>query len=266
MIAILGLGVVLFVLFGQLPDKSFHIYFLDVGQGDSIYIKTPQNHQILVDAGAGDSVIDELSEVIPFFDKSIDLIVLTHPDKDHVEGFSSVLEKYKVENVLLTGVQKESKIYEEVLEKILKEDCTVFIAQAGSDFKIGEVILDIIFPLNQAFATDPKESNNVAVAMRVIYKDKIILLTADLEEEIENKLAGRYKNLQANIFKAGHHGSKTSTSEKFLKAAKPDVVVISAGKNNSYGHPHQEVVERLEKFGTKIRRTDLEGRIEYVFE
>ncbi len=260
-----GFTVIGWSLFSELPDGQFHLYFLNVGQGDAVYLKTPENHQVLIDAGPGGTIGKELSDVMPFFDRSIDMIISTHPDKDHIGGFSEILDKYEVENVLITGVNKKSDVYDEFLDKILLEKSDVLFAESEMDFKFGEVLIDVIYPFNQIFGESPKKSNDSAIATRVVYKDKVVLLTADLEEKVEKILVEKYTNLKTDIFKAGHHGSKTSSSEIFLGEVDPEVVVIQSGKNNGYGHPHKEVLERLQNLGIGIRRNDLEGTIEFVF-
>lgn len=265
-VGIIGSFILLIFLLFQLPDKLFHIYFLDIGQGDSILIKTPENHQILIDGGPGNKVIEELGQVLPYFDKSLDLVVLTHPDLDHLSGLVEVLKRYEVENVLLTGVDEQKADYQEFLLEILQQNIQVFVAESASDFSFGEVVFDIIYPFQQMIGEKVKNANNSSVSIKVIYKDKVILLTGDLELEGEEELTRSGLNLKADIYKAGHHGSKTSSSLKFLQKIKPEIVVIQSGLGNNYGHPHKEVLENLEKIGVKqIHRNDLEGRIEFVF-
>jgi len=262
-----GLGcasLILVVLLRQLPDDRFHVYFLDIGQGDSILIKTPQNHQILIDGGPENTVVEELSEVIPYFDKSIDLMVLTHPHEDHLAGLVEVLERYEVENVLFTGVQYKSGTYFEFLKRI--EGLNIFFAEAGTDFQFGNVLLDVIYPFESVALENFENVNNSSVAIRVVFGEIVILLTGDLEVEAEEVLIESGVDLEAYLFKAGHHGSRTSSTWELLKKVQPAVVVIQSGEGNSYDHPHPETLRNFARIGVeKVFRNDLEGRVEFVF-
>ncbi len=254
------------MLFFELPDELFHIYFLDVGQGDAILIKTPDNSQILVDGGKGGKVIEELGEVMPYFDRSLDMMVATHPDADHIGGLPAVMKKYEVGGFLYNGVKAMKGEYVELLKDVREENADVFIAERSEDFRFGDVYFDVIFPLESMEGESVGDTNDTSVCLRVIYKGHSILLTGDLEFEMEKTLAMSGQNLQSEIYKAGHHGSKTSSSPDFLKKVKPEIVVISAGKDNSYGHPHPETFRNLYRAGVKkIKRTDVEGRIEFIF-
>ncbi|MEK7086141.1 MAG: ComEC/Rec2 family competence protein [Patescibacteria group bacterium] len=254
------------MLFLQIPDQKFHIYFLDIGQGDSILIKTPENHQILIDGGPGNTVIEELGEVLPFFDKSIDLVVLTHPHADHVDGLIEVLKRFNVNNVLITGVSYDSPDYKEFLNEIEKKNINVLVAESRTDFRFGNVLFDIIYPKNSIAGKKFPNVNNSSITMRVLYKNKKILLTGDLESEAEQKLIQTGVNLKADIFKAGHHGSKTASSMDLLRKVNPTFTVIQSGAGNSFGHPHKETLENFKKIGVKkVFRNDLQGRIEFIF-
>ncbi|MFA5821386.1 MAG: ComEC/Rec2 family competence protein [Candidatus Gracilibacteria bacterium] len=255
-----------FMLFWQLPDERFHIYFLDVGQGDAILIKTPDNSQILVDGGRGGKVIEELGEVMPFFDRSLDMVVATHPDADHIGGLPAVMKKYDVGGFLYNGVRAPKSDYTELLKDVNEERMPVFIAEKSTDFQFGDVFFDVIFPLESVEGESVDNTNDTSVSLRVTYDGHSILLTGDLEEVMEHELVKSGQNLRAEIYKAGHHGSKTSSSPEFLAKVRPEIAVISAGKDNSYGHPHPETLRNLYRAGVReIRRTDTEGRIEFVF-
>lgn len=265
LILLLFYGCLAFAIY-QLPDNLFHIYFLNVDQGDSIFIKTPNNHQILIDGGPKNLVIEELTKVMPFFDKSIDLVVLTHPHADHLDGLIEVLKRFKVSAVLMTGIDYKSPNYDEFLNEIDKQGVEIFIAESISDFKFGSVLLDVIYPKNQMIGMGIANVNNSSIAIKLNYKDKKILLVGDLEKEIEKELVAANLDLSAQILKAGHHGSKTASTPEFLKRVAPEIVVIQLGKNNSYGHPHEEALENMKQSGVKsILRTDIEGQIEFTF-
>lgn len=254
------------VLIWQLPDGLFHAYFLDVGQGDAILIKTPNNHQIIIDGGPKNYVLEELQAVLPFFDKTIDLMVLTHPHADHVDGLVEVLKRYDVDNVLITGIDYDNPTYEEFFREIKNKGVKVFVAESNFNFKFGEVVLDVLYPSRQMLGKRIDNLNNSSIVMRVVYRDKKLLLTGDMEQEEEALLIKSGADLKADILKVGHHGSRTSTSSKFLSLVKPKIAIIQCGRNNSFGHPHVETIKNLEVAKVKkIYRNDSDGRVEISF-
>lgn len=254
----------LYVLFNQLPDDKFHIFFLDVGQGDSIFIKTPQNHQILIDGGENNSVIENLGKIMLFFDKSIDLVILTHPHKDHIGGLVEIMKRFEIDNVLMTGVYSDDPYYLEFLQNI--KNTNVFIANAGTDFLFKNVLLDVIYPFDELAYKSFENLNNSSIVIKVLYKDEAILLTGDIEKIIEEKIVNSGIDIDSDILKVAHHGSKTSSSMEFLKKISPEISVIQCGKNNKFGHPNNETLENLSLAGVKeIYRTDVDGMIEFVF-
>lgn len=258
--------VVLVFLQIQLPDNRFHVYFLDVDQGDSVFLKTPGNHQILVDGGPRNFVIEELGDVMPFFDKSIDLMILTHPHEDHIAGLVEVLKRFDVQSVLITGVLYENYSYKELLKEIKNQDIPIYFASSDDDFVFGEVYVNILFPFDVVVGQSFENVNNSSIAMKVNYQKLSILLTGDLEIESESKLVEANLDLKADIFKAGHHGSRTSSSWNFLKKILPKTVVIQCGKENDYNHPHPETLRNYHRIGVEnIYRNDLDGRVEFVF-
>lgn len=264
--ALVGVSLVAGFALKELPDDKFHIWFLDVGQGDAILIKTPENHQILIDGGPDDAVMEQLSKVMPFFDRSLDLVVLTHPHEDHVNGLVAVLKHYRVDNVLLTGVNNRSGAYNEFLDELIEGKINFYIADHLEDFHFGEVFLDVLFPFEQLILEDFDNLNNSSIVMKLEYKDVQILLTGDAEKEVEDFLLEQHVNLKADVLKAGHHGSKTSSSLKFLAKVRPKTVVIQVGKGNSYGHPSDLTLRNFAAVGVKkVYRNDLDGRVELVF-
>ncbi len=250
----------------MIPDNYFHIYFLDVGQGDAIFIKTPENHQILVDGGDKDYVIEELSEIMPFFDRTIDFMVLTHPHSDHIGGLIEVLKRFKVENILYTGVYFDDDMYSEFLKEINASGGRIFLAEASTDFRFGEVYLDILYPFSNISGQRFSNINNSSVAMRVVYGGRAVFLGGDIEKEVEEKLLLSGENLWADILKVSHHGSKSSSMEEFLGRVGPEIAVIEAGRENKFGHPHAVTIRSLLRSGVdKIFRTDENGRVEIIY-
>lgn len=250
----------------QVPDGRFHIWFLNIGQGDSILIQTPENHQILIDGGPKNTVMEQLAYLIPFFDRSIDMVILTHPHADHIEGLVEVLKRYRVGAVMFSGINDFGGAYDEFLKEISEQKIPFFIAEKDLDFRFGEVYMDVIFPFEQMVLSEIANLNNSSVAVKISYGAKKILLTGDLELEGEKALLNSGYDLRADILKAGHHGSKTASSFSFLDKVKPEIVVIQSGAGNSYKHPHDEAMSNFEMAGVeKIYRNDLDGRVEFVF-
>jgi len=262
---VLGYIILGFLIF-QIPDSQFHIYFFNIGQGDSIFIKTPQNNQILIDGGPQNTVIQELGKVMPFFDRSIDFIVLTHPHDDHVAGLVEVLKRYEVGAILITGVEFKNPYYDEFLKEIYAQKIPLYIARADEDFRFGSVYLDILYPFSSIEGTHFSNLNNSSIVAKLIYKTHKILLTGDLEKEGEYKLLDAGVDLSADVLKVGHHGSKTSSTERFLRKVKAKIAVIQCGENNKFGHPHAISIRNLYRSGIeKIFRNDIDGQVEFTY-
>jgi competence protein ComEC len=251
-------------------NKRLTVAFLDIGQGDSIFIESPTGNQILIDAGPGRGVLREISKVMPFYDRSIDIVIASHPDADHIGGLPDVFDKYDIDLFMEPGVESENSLDDE-LEKVTKlEGSKVVEARRGMVIEVGGgARLEILFPV-----IDPRgmETNAASIVARLVYGENEFLLTGDSPVAIEDYLLGLEcracqrpsLTLEADVLKAGHHGSRTSTSLPFLAAVNPKYAVISSGKDNRYGHPHQEVLDNLERYGVQILRTDQDGRI--IFE
>ncbi len=260
---ILSLFVSVYALFREDRRGYMTVAFLNIGQGDAIFIDTPNGNQVLIDGGVGRSVLRELSKVMPFYDRSIDVVIASHADQDHVGGLPDVFEKYKVDLFLETGVKGESSSYQEI-QKILTEDININRVLVRSQMVLdlgGGVYLHFIFP-----DSDPSnmETNESSIIAKLVYGESEFLLTGDAPMSTERYLLSKKYNIDADVLKVGHHGSKTSTSDGFVKAVSPQYAVISSGKDNRYGHPHKEVTDILSNNQVQILRTDQNGRI--VFE
>jgi len=246
-------------------DNNLEVTFFDVGQGDAIFIETPEGHQILIDGGPSSKVLEKLASEMPLYDRSLDLIVLTHPDYDHLRGFLDVLDRYEVKNILWTGVLRETNVFGKWVEKISKENADIFIAERGQIIKAGVSRLYIMHPFeNLEGELAEKNSNGTSIVAKLVFGENTFLLTGDISKKEEGQLLVRSDSavsLSAEVFKVAHHGSKYSSDLGFLELVNPLVAVISCGKDNSYGHPHPEVLKNLEKFGIKILRTDEKGDI-----
>ena len=261
-LVILLLGAAFSVYAASREDRGgiLTVAFLDIGQGDAIFIDAPSGNQMLIDGGPGKSVLRELSKVMPFYDRSIDVVIATHADQDHVGGLPNVLKNYKVNIFMEPGLSGPSSSYEE-LEKMVgnnKSNIKKILARRGMVVDLGDgAILQILFPVIDPPGTNTNMSSIVA---KLVYGENEFMLTGDSPIAIEDYLVS-LGGLQSDVLKAGHHGSKTSSSDEFVRAVAPQHTVISAGKNNRYTHPHQEVLDILNNFGIKILRTDELGII-----
>lgn len=257
---ILGSSLVWYAVISE-NRSGLTVAFLDVGQGDAIFIQAPNGNQILVDAGPPNKkVLKELSRMMPFYDRSIDVVIESHPDADHIGGVPEVLRRYDVSLVMESGVNSDSAVYREA-EKIIKEkNIKKVLARSGTKIDLGDnIYLLILFPDRDVSGLD---TNYASVILKIIYGETSFLLTGDSPKEIEGYLAELYKkDLESEVLKVGHHGSDTSTSESFLGYTAPQYAVISVGKDNKYGHPRKEILDRLGKFGVNIFRTDEQGTI-----
>lgn len=246
------------------PDGDLHVAFLDVGQGDATFIQTPSGRQILVDGGLYPSVLnDELGRQLPFWDRQLDLVVATHPDADHVSGLVGVLERYRVDQLLTDGTEPgASQVYDAVLAAAAVGDVPVHHAQAGELIEIGDgVRLAVLHP---GATRNLDNRNENSVALRLEYGDFSLLLTGDGEQLAEQAMLRSGRSLQALVFKAGHHGSNSSSGAALLDAVRPQIAIISAGVENRFGHPHAETLARLEAVGAVVLRTDELGTIEVI--
>ncbi|MEK7579240.1 MAG: MBL fold metallo-hydrolase [Patescibacteria group bacterium] len=236
------------------------VAFLDVGQGDAIFIESPSGWQVLIDGGPDRDVLSELSRVMPFYDRTIDVVINTHPDKDHIGGLPNVLRAYDVSLVLDPDVSSESATYAYYKDLVVEEKAKYVAAHRGQVIDFGDgSYLRILFP-DRDMNGGP--TNNASVIVQLVYGETEVILTGDAPKSVESYLVildG--EKLKSDILKAGHHGSKTSSGEVFVHAVSPEYAVISAGKDNSYGHPHKEVIDTLTRASTTILGTHEEGTI-----
>lgn len=239
------------------------VSFLDVGQGDAIFIQSPSGVQVLIDGGATKQVLEKLHDVIPLFDRSIDMVIATHPDLDHIGGLTDVIDRFSVKIFLHPDATNTGGAEDILNTKIQIHNVTQIIARRGQVYDLGAgVALTILFPYGDVSNVD---TNDASIVARLTYGKHAFLLTGDAPVSTEYTLtATDPQNVQADVLKLGHHGSNTSTSETFLAAVKPKWSIVSAGKDNTYGHPHQEVVDRVKKFNSEILNTGSKGTI--IFE
>ena len=241
-------------------DSKFKVYYLDIGQGDSIFIETPEKFQVLIDGGPDNSVLSELSSIMPFYDREIDLLVLSHPQQDHLFGLIEVLKRYKVKNILFASVEYDSGFYDEFKRLVDEKNINKIEAKAGLKLDIGEIaFIDILYPFYDVSGSDSDNANDVSLAFIVNFLNKKFIFSGDAELKEELDLVNSNLDIKADVLKVGHHGSKTSTSELFLDKVNPEIAVISVGENNPYNHPSDIVMERLKDI--KTFRTDIDGMV-----
>jgi len=258
---ILAVAAAVFVL-SQQPAGWLEVDFLDVGQGDSILIKAPQGQTVLIDGGPDQQVLAELAHYLPWWDKEIDLMILTHPHADHVTGLNYVLENYQVSQVMATGVSHTSANYLNWLATIKEKKIPLTIVDSPRQVVLGDCQLNIIWPRENLLNKTVDNLNNTSIVSQLNCGQTVWLLTGDLESDGEAALLASGLNLKAQVLKVGHHGSLTANSLAWLEAIQPDWAIISAGKDNSYGLPKQTIIERLENLGATVWRTDQQGSLQ----
>lgn len=262
--AILVLALILAGIIFSIRSNSFKVVFLDVGQGDAILIEQG-NNQVLIDGGKdGKLLLEKLGKYVPFWDRNIEMMVATHPDQDHIGGLVDVLKSYNVRNVLETNAQSDSQIYKKLEDEIAAKGAQKIEAKKDVSIRFpGGAVVEVLFPLDSLPEAVDNASNDHSVVLKLTYGENTFLFTGDLPTTVENKILSENINLRADILKVAHHGSKYATSNEFLEAVKPIDAIISVGKNNSYGHPNPEVLQRLLEYKANILRTDEMGDISY---
>ncbi|MBI3261347.1 MBL fold metallo-hydrolase [Candidatus Berkelbacteria bacterium] len=268
-LAIISLvGIVIWTSAAHAPDELLHVYALDIGQGDAIYMRLPSGNDILIDGGPNEQVLSELGEVMPLTDHEIDLVIATHNHSDHIGGLDDVLASYRVKEIWLSGALHNTNTFEKwhaAIEQEQKEGATVVEAHAGIEKQFGEVKLKVYYPPESLHGQEPKEQHDAMIVTKASYGEFDILLTGDAEARHEQELLEHSApDLDVEVLKVGHHGSSTSTTEAFLKATTPKTAIISVGKGNKFGHPTPSTLERLKQYQAQIYRTDENGRVEVV--
>jgi len=260
---LLVVAVFILVFAFSMPDGKLHVYFLDVGQGDAILV-SKDSRQILIDGGPGPQAVSTaLGKEMPFWDRTIDLVVLTHPDADHITGLIEVLSRYEVKQVLYPDMDVHSGLYTEFLGLIQEKGVSVVLAEAGQCIDLsGDTYLDVLNPVHGVHYSD---MDNNSVVLRLESGTIDYLLTGDIMKEAEYGLLLRRAVKESTVLKLAHHGSASSTTGEFLAVINPQIVIISAGIDNRYGHPAEEVLERLEMKGNiTIFNTGIHGTIEFI--
>lgn len=286
--------VLVWVAIFQLPDNKLHLVFCDVGQGDAILISYRAT-QVLVDGGPNNKVLNCLAENMPFWDRTVEMVVLTHPQADHFTGLIDVIERYRVEQFVINSIVYESAGFWEFYQALLAEEAKIYSPQAGDKIRLGPIQFLVFWPKEELGDSrmwlasqgdtsdgDPKgllrgggiderkaqilgavtysgNLNETSIVLKLSFGSFDAFLTGDIGVKTESQLD--LSDIQ--VLKVAHHGSKYSTSEEFLKQAQPELAVISVGKNR-FGHPTNEVIKRIRELGIRLLRTDQEGEIEII--
>lgn len=238
--------------------------FLDVGQGDSILIKTAFGQNILIDGGPDKTILRRLSENLPWWDRQIDLMILTHPHEDHLVGINEVMNRYVIKKIIYNGAIDSNPSYVSFIQKIREKNIPTYIAET-ENIGLGEDSrLKILYPVESLAGQALSNQNNGSIAIKLEYQDNEWLFMGDAENEAEYKMIKQAENLSADLIKIGHHGSDTATSEDFLKKVKPELAIIQVGANNDFRHPSPRTIKKLLRQGVRIYRTDLDGTIRSI--
>ncbi|HEY4690829.1 MAG TPA: ComEC/Rec2 family competence protein [Anaerolineae bacterium] len=239
------------------------VAFLDIGQGDSILIHSPNGSTMLIDGGNSDRDASEviLPKLREWGAQRLDVMVATHPDADHIGGLPEVLENFPVANVALTGQVHTTKIYERFLTDIRDLKVNAIQVRTGTPIPFDPAVTVEVLAPDEKFVQDEGDTNDASIVIKLTYGSISFMFTGDAEEPEEQAILASGTNVRSTVLKVGHHGSRSSTSEPFLTAVDPQIGIISAGQGNRYGHPHQEILDRLNAAGVTIYRTDQSGTI-----
>lgn len=245
----------------NLTQLPVNVFYIDVGQGDCELIHT-ENANILIDAG--ENLPENSAKIISFAKQlkieKFDYVIATHPHSDHIGSMADVLREIPADAIIMPYLSEENipttRIYEELLNTIEELDIPVLEATPGDVYSIDGMTLEILAPLEQ-----DENLNNMSVIVKMSYGESSYLFEGDAESGSEKAVLERGENVSADILKAGHHGSRTSSTKAYLEAVDPEIAVISCGEGNSYGHPHQQTLDKFRELGIAFYRTDTQGTI-----
>ena len=237
-------------------EGELEVHFIDVGQGDAVLIRCGE-HAMQVDFGNN----DKGTLVQNYLEKQgithLEYAIGTHPDADHIGGMDVILYKWDVDTVFMPDVTNNTATYRDVVQVCKNKNCKIEVPKPGTEYQLGDASFQIICPIADGYG----DINSYSIGIRLTYQDTSFVLCGDATIESETEMLCSNEVLSADVLKISHHGSNTSTSEEFLKAVNPSYAVISCGKDNSYGHPHQEILDRLHQYPIQIFRTDEQGSV-----
>ncbi len=248
------------VAFATARTKNLVVKVYAVGQGDSIFIRTPDNYKILVDGGPNNKVVDYLNQDLGLNDRTIDLVVLTHPHADHMFGLIDTIKKFKVKKVITSDVTNTNSMYKLWIDTLSNSHLKPEFVYAGKSFTLSDQVkMQFLWPEEKK--PEVSDFNQTSVVMKISYGNFDMLMTADADQNSQ-PYTGSISHIE--VLKVPHHGSKTALREDFIAKLKPDVSVISVGEKNRYGHPNPVLLDLLKKYSQKILRTDQNGTVEFV--
>lgn len=246
----------------QIPENYYplEVHFIDVGQADSIFVSLPDDKCMLIDAGNNKDGEDVVSYIRKEGFDTIDYLIGTHPHADHIGGMDDVIENFNIGKIYMPKAYTNSRTYEEVLEQIKNKNYKINTAQKGAIiFENDDIKAEILSPEDKEY----EEINNYSIVVKMTFGETVYLFTGDAEAEIEEKIAGEF-DVDCDVLKVGHHGSKTSSTKGFISEASPEYAVICVGEDNEYGHPAEKVINLLKKTGAEIYRTDTDGDVIFL--
>lgn len=242
---------------------ELRIDVLDIGQGDSILVTTPDHYHLLIDGGPDDTVTDQIDEVLPFWDRTIDIILPSHPQADHITGIADVLGRFKVNHYLDTPALADIAVYKKIKKEIVQYHVPENYFLTGSTVSLdNDITLTSLWPPPTSDWQHVQDLNDVAEVFRLQYGPFTALFTGDAGANIDQKLLQAGQTQHIDVLKVGHHGSKTGTDTAFLQAIHPEISIISVGADNRYGHPAPSTLAQLKSVGSQVWRTDQDGRVE----
>lgn len=244
-------------------DSSLRLWIFDIGQGDSILFDTNDGHQVLIDGGPDNTVLSRLGQAMPLTDKEIDLVIITHNHADHLTGINEVLQHYAVDDIWISGATYDSQTYKKFVQLVSDKHVKTEDVTAGKTFSVSGLTGIALYPLESMVGANPTNPHDANIVTYWQYGATTALMTGDAESEHEALMLNRGIVKHADILKVGHHGSYTSSSIPFLQAITPKIAVISVGKNNKFGHPHQVTLDHLAALGIPVLRTDQDGTVRF---
>ncbi|HLD19690.1 MAG TPA: MBL fold metallo-hydrolase [Patescibacteria group bacterium] len=262
-IIVIEFFLVIFIFQSPRGKRHLMVSFLDIGQGDSTLIRTPGNHTILIDAGPTGAVVQKLGKALPFYNRTIDLAIITHPQTDHFAGFLDVAERYTIKQLITSDIPYKSPEWEAFTQKVVAQSIPVSFVSSQRAITIEDgVTIELLWPIATAVDTlHLPDANEGSVVALVRYGDHEFLFTGDISADTEAQLLSHNLIPDIDVLKVAHHGSKTSSSEEFIAQAQPEIGVILLGRDNPFGHPNARTLRTLNQAGVVVYRTDTDGDV-----